>query len=612
MIKQTLNDKKICFIACIRSDNYDDMLTEIGKLFIPDGFSVEYLGVTEAVSMCSGYNEALEVSDAKYKVYIKENTRFETSDFLRSMISIFEASPAIGMVGAYGTDRLAVDMVTEHSILYGPNGRNSILVEESYKEMVAVTGDFIATQVDIRWDEEHITDWYMHALSQCLAFRRNGYKVVVPGQVDSAWIKEPENRAYDYLDEETEKCRKYALDNYSKELGVRPGAERCGIMSFKEISGEDFILPIIFAGIDFSVIELGIPINSRESEDYNKMSSFIREHHLTFVISYNFSPLVSQVCKELDIKYISWVFDCPQQALFDEKVRNSVNYIYSFDKKQVEITKKCGANNVFHQPLAFAGRAITQADITAGEVERFSCQVSFIGSLYEDDVYEKIKEKLSENSRKDYEEAFRNAYGKWDGIDRITGSLSNNTVGEFATIDSSESWRILNMNASTYYEGRILARELANKERIEIVERLKKYGLKLFSGSSGSQLKGIPVLPRLNSATELPKAYYLSKINIGTTLHTITSGVPLRIFDVLGAGGFLLTNFQPEIPELFKIGTEIEVYKDFDEMEDKVKFYLENEALRNRIAVNGCKAVNEKYNINTQFRKIMKRAGIKV
>ncbi|MDC7293583.1 glycosyltransferase [Butyrivibrio sp. DSM 10294] len=610
MINRLLNDKKICIIACIRKGNDEELISEISKLCIPEGFTVEYLGVTESVSMCAGYNEALEISDAKYKIYIRENTKFQRTDILYSMTEQFRISPEIGMIGAFGTDRLSTDMVTEHSILYGPAGKRSIPVDENYKEVVAITGDFMATQYDIKWDESNITDWYMYALSQCLSFRHSGYKIVVPGQMDGAWIEEQLEHNYDYSDETTEKCRRYALVNFSEEMDIKPYAIRCGIMSFEEISAEDFILPLIFAGIDFSVIELGISINSAKTEDYDLLNSYLLEHHLNAVISYNFSPLLSKVCNSLGVRYVSWVFDCPQQALFDEQVKNPVNYIFSFDKKQVETTKKCGGINVFHQPLAFTVATITEYDITADDTDRFSCQVSFIGSLYEDDIYEHVKEKLSDVALKDYEEAFRNAYGMWDGLDRITGSLAGSTIAEMQAMDSPDTVNNLKMNASDYYIGRILARDLANKERIELVSRLNKYGLRLFSGSSGAQLEGITVGPRLNSKTELPKAYYLSKINIGTTLHSITSGIPLRTFEVMGVGGFLLTNFQPEIPELFEIGKEIEVYKDFDEMEDKVKFYLENEEARKQIAINGCKAVRENYNIYKQLGKILEQAGL--
>ena len=107
----------------------------------------------------------------------------------------------------------------------------------------------------------------------------------------------------------------------------------------------------------------------------------------------------------------------------------------------------------------------------------------------------------------------------------------------------------------------------------------------------------------------LPKAYYLSKINMNLTLHTITQGLPLRIFDIMGVGGFVLSNYQPAIDDLFEIGKEIEVYHDLDEMEDKVRFYLSHDSSRQLIAINGYKAVKENYDNTVLIRKMLEIAS---
>lgn len=68
----------------------------------------------------------------------------------------------------------------------------------------------------------------------------------------------------------------------------------------------------------------------------------------------------------------------------------------------------------------------------------------------------------------------------------------------------------------------------------------------------------------------------------------------------------MLTNYQPEIDDLFEIGKEIEVYHSFDELEEKVRFYLSHDRLRKEIALNGYKAVRSKYNYERQVEKMLK------
>ena len=42
----------------------------------------------------------------------------------------------------------------------------------------------------------------------------------------------------------------------------------------------------------------------------------------------------------------------------------------------------------------------------------------------------------------------------------------------------------------------------------------------------------------------MPLVFQNSKINLNITLRSIKNGIPLRAIDIMGAGGFLLTNYQ--------------------------------------------------------------------
>ena len=56
--------------------------------------------------------------------------------------------------------------------------------------------------------------------------------------------------------------------------------------------------------------------------------------------------------------------------------------------------------------------------------------------------------------------------------------------------------------------------------------------------------------------------------------------------DVLGAGGFLLTNFQPELLMYFENEKDLVYYDSLDDMQ-KAKYYLTHEDERIEIAKNG-------------------------
>ena len=89
----------------------------------------------------------------------------------------------------------------------------------------------------------------------------------------------------------------------------------------------------------------------------------------------------------------------------------------------------------------------------------------------------------------------------------------------------------------------------------------------------------------------MPKVFHAAKINLNMTMRPIETGLSLRIWDILGCGGFLLTNYQAEIPDYFEIGKDLEAYESMEELEQKIQYYLTHEEERLQIAINGYEKV---------------------
>ena len=64
-------------------------------------------------------------------------------------------------------------------------------------------------------------------------------------------------------------------------------------------------------------------------------------------------------------------------------------------------------------------------------------------------------------------------------------------------------------------------------------------------------------------------------------------GIPLRAFDIMGSGGFLLSNFQSDFLDLFVPGEDFVYYESKEDMLDKIGYYLSHEDQRQAIAKNG-------------------------
>ncbi len=103
----------------------------------------------------------------------------------------------------------------------------------------------------------------------------------------------------------------------------------------------------------------------------------------------------------------------------------------------------------------------------------------------------------------------------------------------------------------------------------------------------------------------MPRIFHLSRINLNFTSKPIRTGLPLRVWDILGAGGFVLTNYQTEITEYFEPGKELETFASEDELLDKISYYLEHEEERRQIARNGYEKVKAEASFELRIRQML-------
>lgn len=89
---------------------------------------------------------------------------------------------------------------------------------------------------------------------------------------------------------------------------------------------------------------------------------------------------------------------------------------------------------------------------------------------------------------------------------------------------------------------------------------------------------------------QLPAFYGQSKINFNCTSKQMKGAVNQRVFDVPAAGAFVLTDWRPQMANLFD-PDEMACYHDFDEIEGMAKYYLEHPAERKRITQKARKRV---------------------
>lgn len=189
-----MDEKKIAFIACVNDElEFGEALSYIEELKIPEGYKTDVIAVREAPSMAAGYQAAMESSDAKYKIYLHQDTFLIYPGLLWDMLEIFRSDDEIGLIGTIGSRMLPqnahVISKWDTGMVYC-NGTPGYFVgyepKEGVCEVMAVDGMFMATQYDVPWREDLFDSWDFYDLSQSCEFIRKGKKVVVPKQ-KSCW-----------------------------------------------------------------------------------------------------------------------------------------------------------------------------------------------------------------------------------------------------------------------------------------------------------------------------------------------------------------------------------------------------------------------------------------
>lgn len=360
------------------------------------------------------------------------------------------------------------------------------------------------------------------------------------------------------------------------------------ISGFQELGNEVYEITAEITNKDF-LPEDGIHLLEKEllSRSYD------------FIFSINFYPFISEVCNIFQLRYICWSVDCPVLELYSDSIKNQWNRIFLFDAAQYDTFAPRNQNCIFHLPLASnpnRWNAVIK-NASAFDKERFTCDLSFVGSLYTEKCQYDNLTNVSDYVL-GYLDGIIDAQQKIYGCFLLEELLPDILVNEFRThfpgfyIPPEKSIRDDRATIAQLY----LSSKISSNERIQLMKLLgNRYPVNLYTGSDTN---GLPVnnCGRVKTLTEMPLVFHFSKINLNITAKAIRTGLPLRIYDVLACGGFLITNYQTELSDYFIPGADLECYTSEDDLFTKVEYYLSHEKDRLEIAHNGLQKIIKYHN----------------
>lgn len=343
-----------------------------------------------------------------------------------------------------------------------------------------------------------------------------------------------------------------------------------------------------------------------EPEFEKILTKKIHEQDYDLVFTVNYFAVISNVCQREHIPYVSWTCDNPLISMYHESVFHDCNYIFTFDQTNYLEFKQMGVKHIWYLPLSVDAKRLDSLMNQADDLYQYQADVSFVGSLYERNSYDKIKSSLPEYLR-GYFDATMEAQMNLSGANIIEPMLTTEILEELQKYFRLEKSEGSFSDLGLIFQTTVLGFKIAEIERRRALLELSKYfKVHVYSNSDTSDFLNIQYCGSVDYWSQMPKVFRASKINLNMTIPNIKSGIPLRVWDILGSGGFLLTNYQAEIPYYFEEGKDLVCFDGIEDMRDKVRYYLSHEEERAKIARSGYEKVKERHTYVDRLSKILK------
>ncbi len=353
----------------------------------------------------------------------------------------------------------------------------------------------------------------------------------------------------------------------------------------------------VFQQLQYTVDEFNLDIkkvDTRLDSSYTEALVYkILEKPFYFVFSFNYFPIVAMACKACRVPYVSWTYDSPFIQLYSPTLEYDTNFAFVFDKGTCLDLEKKGLRT-YYLPMAAPVEGYTGELSKKRPVNTDVCDVSFVGSLYSEMHNHMYRHMENVGAyEKGFLDALIQAQKQIYGYNFLEEVLRNNqnvvkkiqeTCPVYGRGDGLESaeWTLAH-----YF----FARRVTALERTEIMQLIGErfgdaYKIHLYTPEE-AVITGVHTMGKADYYTQAPHIFANSKINLNISLRSILTGIPLRAFDIMACGGFLISNYQEDYMEYFEENKDFVIYYDYEDLMDKVKYYLTHDDERMKIAKNG-------------------------
>lgn len=383
------------------------------------------------------------------------------------------------------------------------------------------------------------------------------------------------------------------------------------ILYFKwnSFGAEDIQMAFENLGHEVVVVQWDQDAIYRNEELQRQINEKIRDHKTDISFSFDYYPPIAVACHDSGIPYISWIYDSPYVSLYSFTVAYETNHIFVFDREVYEEFNRNNVKTVHYMPLAANPERLRgmiedrkQQELFRNSIFFNRSDIAFVGAMYdEENTFFRSLDGISDHTR-GYLEGVIAAQRQIWGYNFVRSLLKDSVLDDMQKAYPLRFSEDCVADRDYVYAEYCINREITARERMEYITEIGKrfsrnnaVAMDLYTMNEALNIPGIYNHGFVGPDKIAPFVYNKAKINLNITLRSIHSGIPLRAFEILGSGGFLLSNYQSDFADCYVDREDYVTFVSRDDMLNKIEYYLSHEKEREEIAVNGLRRTIENH-----------------
>lgn len=333
----------------------------------------------------------------------------------------------------------------------------------------------------------------------------------------------------------------------------------------------------------------------------------IRSGGFNMVHTINYYPVTAKACFKLNVVYTAWQDDSPPNLPLNDTLELSTNRVFFFSKYDAKHYAGLGLEHMYYLPLAANAKRFQKipADPT-----RFGADISLVGRLYPS-VFPELVAIMSQDQQKLMDMLVKTQLTR-HGCALIDEIFTDQVVSEICAHYKSRSESAIQPTKAEFFYA--CCTQVTHLERLMLLRLSAGLGHTVLYSTpleltEKAALKEIDIRGPVAYLTEMPAVFKSTKINLNPTLRANRTAIPLRALDIMACSAFMLTSAQEEFDEFFVRDKEYVCYENMEEAYDKIRFYLQHEEERARIAGAGYEKVCADFNYSDRIKTILATCG---